>query len=179
MAFKVYEGKVTGIQESRAFRHNIYVRGFDGSEMVFLVGIRTKYHPGRMPLTGERVKVEYLDKKGFHIGYVITVLPDAAPSSQTPPVHNADVSLSGQVTVVSSQANLRSGPGMQYQVVGNANEDQVFVLKGQTGSWYQVLMYDQQSSGWIYSELVRVDGIDVPSQPPGDMPSGSEESMSF
>lgn len=180
MAFKIYEGKVVGIQESRAFRQNIYVQGYDGSEIVFLVGIRTKYNPRRMPLVGERIKVEYLDKKGWHIGYVITILSNVAPAPQPAPVLNADITLSGQLSVISKQANIRSGPGMQYQIIADTNEGQLLILKGQTGSWYYILLPDQQLSGWIYSELVRVNNIEVPSQPPKEsLPSEPEEPQSF
>lgn len=180
MAFKIYEGKVTGIQESRIFRKNIYVKAYDGNEMVFLVGIRTKYSPGRMPLVGERVRVKYLDKKGWHIGYTVTILPDVAPSPKQIPVLKADITLSGQLSVISKQASIRSGPGMQYEIITSINEGQVLTLKGQTSSWYYILIPDQQLSGWVYSELVRVDKIEVPSQTPNEsLPSEPDESQSF
>lgn len=179
-AFQLHEGKVMGIEPSRLVRHIIHVQGADGKEVAFLVGMRTKYIPKRMPLIGERVRVKYLYKKGWHIGYVVTILPPGAPVPQPSQVLKPDIMLSGQLSVIKEQANFRSGPGAQYQIIAGVVKGQVLILKGQTKSWYYVVLPDRQVAGWVHSGLVKIDKMEVPPQTPGEpLSPESEKPQSF
>jgi len=67
---------------------------------------------------------------------------------------------------VNSAANLRSGPGTGYAVVGSASSGQVIDVVGRTGDnqWYQMA-----DGGWIYAGLV--DGVAAETAVVTDIPA--------
>lgn len=142
-----YTGKVIGISPK-----TLAVQGHDGRIIRFAVGWRTRYYPNRLPMIGELVRVSYGYGRRGYTGYSVTVLPPSPP-----PVNAPEITLSGDVFIVVSKANIRSGPGTSYRVVATAREREILPLKGQTGSWYLVYVPAFKVTGWIYADLVRVD----------------------
>jgi uncharacterized protein YgiM (DUF1202 family) len=71
------------------------------------------------------------------------------------------LSLTPQVTaqVTAESANLRSGPGTVYDVVGKVNQDDVLPVIGQSedGAWLAVETQEGQT-GWLSGTLVNVQG---------------------
>lgn len=68
----------------------------------------------------------------------------------------------GEVTVTSRYAsNLRSGPGTNYPVVGNANPGQVFRTTGMSGDFYELLMPDN-STAYLHKNLGRYTAYPTP-----------------
>ncbi len=49
-------------------------------------------------------------------------------------------------------ANIRSGPGKAYQVIGSATAGQEFIIKGISGEWIRILLPDGDE-GWINQNL--------------------------
>jgi hypothetical protein len=61
--------------------------------------------------------------------------------------------------VISESANLRSGPGAVYEVVGQVGQDDVLTIVGQSedGEWL-VVETDEGQTGWLSATLVEVRG---------------------
>ena len=59
-----YTGKVVGVS-----RQILAVQGHDGRIIRFAVGWRTKYYPNRLPMIGERVRVNYAYGRRGYTGY--------------------------------------------------------------------------------------------------------------
>jgi uncharacterized protein YgiM (DUF1202 family) len=154
-AFRAFTGRVAGID----LRHLI-VKRHDGYVATFRIGWRTRYYPNRRPLIGERVRVEYLYRRGENVGYTVTMLASVRRHPDPAPVPVPGSTLRGEVTVVKSRVNIRTGPGRGYPIATMVDKGQVLTLKGQTGSWYQVLVPHQQITGWIHSSLVRVEKLE-------------------
>lgn len=160
--FEKYTGKI--VEYARAIKTYLKVEGRDGKTISFRTGIRTRFYPlsrWSEPRPGEWVRVEYLVQRGEYIAYIITKL-DGPPqnSPQTtgypPPVHDPEEPMSGSLVVIGQGANLRSGPGTEYQSVGSVSNGQVLELKGMTGTWYKVHLAQRHLTAWIYAPLVRV-----------------------
>jgi len=66
--FSVLSGTVTEVTSRW-----LGVKSDEGAVVRFRVGRRTVY-PSRVPLVGDKVKVEYLVSRGVNIGYTVTVL---------------------------------------------------------------------------------------------------------
>jgi hypothetical protein len=141
-----YRGKVVGVS-----RQILAVQGQDGRIIRFAVGWRTRYYPNRLPMIGERVRVEYKYGRRGYTGYRVTIIRHSPP-----PVNVPEITLSGDVFVIVPKANVRSGPGTRFRVVATAREREILPLKGQTGSWYLVDIPAFKTTGWIYADLVRI-----------------------
>lgn len=94
-----------------------------------------------------------------------TAEPTASPSPTAPPT--AEVSRTAVITV--NMANLRAGPGTEFEVVALAQKDQALpVLESdEHGNWFRVQL-DDGSSAWVGSTVVVVNtvagsGVDTPS----------------
>jgi uncharacterized protein YraI len=62
--------------------------------------------------------------------------------------------------IIVERANVRSGPGPDYNVVGVAARDQQLAITGRTnaGDWWQVCCLGINQSGWLFGELVTISG---------------------
>jgi len=165
-ATKVFEGRVEDIL-NRFIRYDIIVKGYDGREILFRTGATTRYVPERMPIIGERVRIDYLVKRQAYIARAVKIISPDAPYPKPPAplkqetIHQPDLLLSGQLTVVKAHVNIRSGPDTDYWIVAGVIKGQRLVLQGQTKSWYYVFMPERQQEGWIHIGMVNVDKIKV------------------
>lgn len=98
-----------------------------------------------------------------------TEAPTEAPTNT--PVAAAEV-------VISSQVNVRGGPGTNYNIIGAANAGQRFPVTGKNndGSWWQIDFNGQR--GWVLGELVSAQNTqavalaqDIPAPPPTNTPA--------
>ncbi|MFC1883438.1 SH3 domain-containing protein [Thermodesulfobacteriota bacterium] len=159
---KQFTGKI--VEYSEAIKSYLVVEGRNGKTISFRTGFRTRFYPLTRwtgPKPGEWVKVEYLFQKGEYIAYRVTKLEvpprhSSPPSKFPPPVHEPDEIMSGSLTVIGQSANLRSGPGKEYRVVGSVAKGQYLDLKGMTGSWYKVHLSKRHLTAWVYAPLVKV-----------------------
>lgn len=106
-----------------------------------------------------------------------TSVPTLAPTDTriTPPsVSSSDEPLSDEpLVLVANAANIRSGPGTQYPVVGSAASGERFPITGVSaqGDWWQIAYAD--SVAWIYAPLVTAvggEGVSVADAPPLPQP---------
>lgn len=100
----------------------------------------------------------------------ISVLPvDSDVTVIVKPVEPSEIQYN-EKAVVLSPANLRSGPGVTYAVVGGARKGEVLDLAAKTsdGTWYKTV-----GGGWIYADLVQIahNGGAAPTMTP--MPTGT------
>jgi curli biogenesis system outer membrane secretion channel CsgG len=58
-----------------------------------------------------------------------------------------------QVTVIVATANVRSGPGTNYGIVGSVKQGEKLAILGEEGDWYNVELPDGKT-GWIHKKLV-------------------------
>lgn len=81
---------------------------------------------------------------------------DEAPAAIAPPASDAKVTVLGEM-------NIRSGPGTDYDVIGDAVAGEEFTITGKNseGNWWQLDFRGE--SGWIYAPFViAADAEDVP-----------------
>ncbi len=89
--------------------------------------------------------------------------------------------------VVGSGVRMRSGPGTDYPVVAKLSQPgRRFVLRQTRGRWYELADPAGSLRGWVFADLVRVEGVDqlakdppaIASPPAGEPPvaSGPEPS---
>ncbi|MEZ4675625.1 MAG: SH3 domain-containing protein [Caldilineaceae bacterium] len=101
-----------------------------------------------------------------------TPVPPAAPDTQP-------------MVVVSTGLNMRSGPGIDYAVIGalSAGDSAQILGKNEAGNWWQVQGSDG-SQGWLYGPLVQTSGdtaavavvLNIPTPPPTAVPVPTEPS---
>ena len=77
-----------------------------------------------------------------------TVAPTVAPTAAPP-----------QVVINSPLVNLRTGPGVNYALLGTAERGEEFDIVGKNaaGDWWRVCCVDEQP-GWVIDELVETSG---------------------
>jgi hypothetical protein len=83
-----------------------------------------------------------------------TNTPPPQPTSTT-----AAVSSGATVTINVSSANLRTGPGTNYNIAGTANSEQTFDVIARYEDWYLVDR-GSQSDAWVWSGIVDLNGND-------------------
>ena len=76
-------------------------------------------------------------------GYVVVEVPPGAVVVEEPPVV-----VSGSVTVTTPTLNIRSGPGMEFQVVGQVSQGDVLVIRGNAPEWLYV-QFPSGKFGWV------------------------------
>ena len=59
----------------------------------------------------------------------------------------------GEVVVINSYANIRTGPGTKYEKLGRVNKGERFQVMDTRPQWYEILYKGR--GAWIYSGLVR------------------------
>lgn len=97
--------------------------------------------------------------------------PTATPT-ETPPQ-------TARMTITNQVANVRSGPGTQYAVIGSVNQGMQFDITGknQAGDWFQFCCVNGEV-GWMFSQLATVENAqlvavaaDIPAAPPTPVPA--------
>jgi uncharacterized protein YraI len=76
---------------------------------------------------------------------VEAVAPTAAPAGEA------------SLTITAAGANLRRGPGTEFELAGGATQGQSFPIVGKSpaGDWWQVCCIDNQPA-WVFGELVTI-----------------------
>jgi uncharacterized protein YraI len=110
-----------------------------------------------------------------------TATPTDTPESPLalPPTMEPTTSAMPTVAVplvyVEKDANLRSGPGTTYEVIGALSAEQMFEIIGRNSdtSWWQIIVNDKP--GWVSADLVTTinteQGIEVVEAPPALIPT--------
>ncbi len=91
--------------------------------------------------------------------YVAVANPDLIPIlAQTPPPAE------GNLGAVVQQLNVRSGPGVDYEVLGILPPGSNVTLLGVTadGDWYKIEYPEGGGSGWVYAPYVETNAADLP-----------------
>lgn len=78
--------------------------------------------------------------------YLVPIGPEQLPTMDETPADTMGI------TVTAPSVNIRSGPGLDYAVVGGTWQGETFETMGQSGDWLKVSLVDG-SSGWIASWL--------------------------
>ena len=76
---------------------------------------------------------------------------EAAPPTATP-VPKAMVTIGG------TQMNVRAGPSILYQIIGQAYPGEEFEVTGKNpglGDWWEIKYRSEEVRGWVFSQLVR------------------------
>jgi serine/threonine-protein kinase len=95
-----------------------------------------------------------------------TVTPSATPTS--PPTETPSPTATPRTTfatVLTERANVRRGPGFDYEVVSTLNREEEVIVVGvsEDGGWYQVVIGGVMGTGWVSAETVRISGnLNVP-----------------
>ncbi len=95
--------------------------------------------------------------------------PDAAADAPAPALDPGDAD-----AVVNTGANVRVGPGLGYGTVAGgvqAGEKVQLIGRNSDSSWYNIIMPDGETEGWIFSTLVTVNsGVDTAALPVVEAP---------
>jgi N-acetylmuramoyl-L-alanine amidase len=62
----------------------------------------------------------------------------------------------GEITVEANILNVRSGPGLDYKVVGQISKSETYQVLEEKNSWYKVRLNNDQD-GWVASWLVQIE----------------------
>lgn len=60
---------------------------------------------------------------------------------------------SGELTVTTNTLNVRSGPGLEHDVVGQVSKSEVYQVLEEKKDWYKI-SFDNNKTGWVASWLV-------------------------
>lgn len=65
-----------------------------------------------------------------------------------------------QIQILEAQANVRGGPGVEYEVTGKINQNERFdvLAKDPTGQWWKICCFNGQD-GWIFAPLVKAENV--------------------
>ena len=118
------------------------------------------------------------------------VPPPPAPPTETPipptpvpaeptPVPTDTPAPSARMTITNQTANVRSGPGTQFAVIGSVDQGMQFDVTGKNpaGDWFQFCCVNGEV-GWMFSQLATVENAqlvavaaDIPAAPPTAVPA--------
>jgi len=73
---------------------------------------------------------------------------------KTPTYEGIPLDLLDTVTVISSRANIRSGPNTSASKIHLAKRKERFVILGARDGWYQIWVSPLKKKGWIYGKIV-------------------------
>jgi len=76
-------------------------------------------------------------------GYVVVETPPGAVIVEEPPLV-----VSGNVSVTAHTLNIRSGPGMEFEVIGQVSRGDVLVIRGNAPEWLYV-QFPSGRFGWV------------------------------
>lgn len=87
------------------------------------------------------------------------ITPLIATVTQTP---TAPVAAEPRLVISAAAANVRRGPGTEFDLMGSVNQGQSFpiVAKSPAGDWWQICCINEQP-GWIFGELASVENVDA------------------
>lgn len=87
------------------------------------------------------------------------VYPTATAASIPAPLPNPTTANGASAVINGSQVNLRSGPGLNYSILGASNGGEHFTIVGKSADlqWYQVCCYAQQAV-WVAAAVVNAYG---------------------
>jgi predicted secreted hydrolase len=128
---------------------------FDGRDSSYLI-----YWEGPVEVSGSHTGLGYVEMSGYQPS---EKPPEAATSSTTPTVKQADTaSASTPATRPSSaivtveRANVRSGPGTQFDTIATLVEGNRLEIIKRQGDWYLVALPGRQPAAetWVYGELL-------------------------
>ena len=90
-------------------------------------------------------------------------------AAETESTEEAALEITGDANaVVNVGSNIRNGPGIIYAIVNEADPGVQLELVGRSADslWYEAIIYKEETAeGWIYAELVNVQGLDIASLP--------------
>ncbi len=92
---------------------------------------------------------------------VVEAQATALPAAETIPTATAVAAAS--VTITAAGANLRRGPGTEFELAGSATQGESFAVVAKTaaGDWWQICCINGEAA-WVFGELVTVQsGADV------------------
>ncbi len=108
------------------------------------------------------------DEWGVALLAVQANLPDTLPGQNVLMVLFGDVQIDNQggevpvrlMATIQSSANLRSGPGTRFDIVGaGAKGDEVEIEgRSSTSDWFRIRRSDGQAPAWIYGNLISLNG---------------------
>jgi len=78
--------------------------------------------------------------------------PTSTPAPTVPSTPAATATPEPPAVLVKSGANIRSGPGTAYPIIGGARAGQRLSVIGQYGGWWQIMITGR--TGWIWGALV-------------------------
>lgn len=64
-----------------------------------------------------------------------------------------------RLTVTASRANVRSGPGLGYEIVRVLDRNRSTLASEQRGDWFKLVSYRNNNERWVHRETVRVERI--------------------
>jgi formylglycine-generating enzyme required for sulfatase activity len=143
----------------RVVRGGSWMQGAD----IMQASLRVAQEPdARNNTTGFRCARDFqIEELDFERFLSRELLPTPSPTPLIP-----------QVRVLSG-ANLRSGPGGEYTLLGSAREGQLLVVIGRSGVgeslWYQVIDLDGRTK-WISGTLVMLSGVSAEAVPEAALP---------
>ncbi len=87
-----------------------------------------------------------------------TPIPTATPSP-IPPTPTITPTPAAQVRITSKSANVRSGPGLVFPVIGSVSQGETYDVTGTnaTGAWWRICCLEEKE-GWVRSDLVEISG---------------------
>ena len=106
------------------------------------------------------------------------VPPTPVPAEPTP-VPTDTPAPAARMTITNQVANVRSGPGTQYAVIGSVDQGMQFDVTGKNpaGDWFQFCCVNGEV-GWMFSQLATVENAqlvavvsDIPAAPPTPVPA--------
>lgn len=102
--------------------------------------------------------------------------PSPTPPSPTPAEPTATPTPEGVTATVLQNMNVRSGPGTNYPIVGagTAGETTKVLGRNDDGSWLKVEYPSADGVGWIFAQLVQINGdaqaVEIAQAPPPPPP---------
>ena len=105
----------------------------------------------------------------------VPVEPTEVPTEPPPPPTDTPAPKAPSVTILQNM-NVRGGPGTNYPVIGAGPAGATTKITGRNNdnSWVQVEYPSDDGVGWVYADLVQIDGdlsqVEVASAPPPPAP---------
>lgn len=108
-----------------------------------------------------------------------TPVPPTPVSAEPTPVPTDTPAPVARMTITNQVANVRSGPGTNYAVIGSVNQGMQFDVTGKNpaGDWFQFCCVNGEV-GWMFSQLATVENAqlvavasDIPAAPPTPVPA--------